>query len=277
MAPFNHPSQYTRIDTAACVGIVHREWADQFSAPEAFILSLEHNPGRVLRGGAGKGRTSVLEISGKQVYVKQYGPGRLGWRLREGLLGRMCFREWKCNCRAATAGIESAGVLAVLSERGIRSGRRVVVTSGADGVCVKDTVLAIEAGPARDALVTRLGEFVARMHNAGLYHPNLHWKHIFVESENRFTLIDMDRAILCRPLPERLAGRNVRRLAANLEQGLGREAAERFLGAYAGARNTEPAQGTSRALMRLRQGWALLVARVEHFFPAFPAGPRCAG
>jgi tRNA A-37 threonylcarbamoyl transferase component Bud32 len=63
-------------------------------------------------------------------------------------------------------------------------------------------------------LARKLGEFIRKLHDKGIYFRSLHFGNIVLTPENRFGLIDIsDMKLFNRPLPEKLRLRNFRHSA----------------------------------------------------------------
>jgi tRNA A-37 threonylcarbamoyl transferase component Bud32 len=96
-----------------------------------------------------------------------------------------------------------------------------------------------KTGDERREIARRLGEFVARMHEMGIEHPDLYAKHVLVDPQTqRFALIDWQRSRTPRRLSIQDCCRDLAALNASLSDELaGDQFRGEFLQAYARARN----------------------------------------
>jgi tRNA A-37 threonylcarbamoyl transferase component Bud32 len=98
-----------------------------------------------------------------------------------------------------------------------------------------------KTGEERRETARRLGEFVARMHETGIEHPDLYAKHVLVDRQtHRFALIDWQRSRMPRQLSLQDCGRDLAALNASLADDLaGDQFRGEFLQAYARTRNPD--------------------------------------
>lgn len=74
----------------------------------------------------------------------------------------------------------------------------------------RDLVEAFRSGEPPGPVLHRLGEEVRRLHQAGVWHADLHVKNVLL-AKGAVTLIDFDRARVVSPVPERMRIRNLLR------------------------------------------------------------------
>lgn len=134
---------------------------------------------------------------------------------RFGRVHSVCRIEWD-NCDALNrAGIATCPLVAFGEETGpLWEHFSFILTAAAPGQTVEDFLRAAPPSPVREQTLRALARFVRRMHDAGLFSPDLFTRHVFLTNPGpspTFTLIDMarlDRA------PARSARKRARDLAA---------------------------------------------------------------
>lgn len=198
----NHFENFQPVLDGDIAGVVRCDVVELLGDLHRLFEEVAEHPGTILRGGGGQGVTSRREIGGRAVFCKMYKPDRLHRRLRDKFVGLRCLREWHANCLVTEAGVATAPLVAAVAERHGLSTRHLVISDPAPGHPVAhwlDGRLGPIADPA--AFLGSLVAFVIRLHAVGLCHPHLHAKHVFTADGREFTLIDLDRATLCQPLP----------------------------------------------------------------------------
>jgi tRNA A-37 threonylcarbamoyl transferase component Bud32 len=203
LPPFgNHFENFQPVMDSDIAGVVRRDaiaWLGDF---RHVFCDVTGSPGTVLRKGGGQSVTSRREFNGQTVYCKVYRSDRLHRRLRDRLIGFRCFREWHANCLVNEAGIATAPIVAALAQRRGFSTLQLVISEPASGRSVAHWLEGRPGAlPNRAAFLAALAGFLARLHGVGVFHPHLHAKHIFTVDGHTFSLIDLDRATICQPLP----------------------------------------------------------------------------
>jgi len=141
---------------------------------------------------------------GGEWYLKRYRAADWKARLRRCLRGATACRESRAMCAVEQLGIATADVVAVLGPRcrGIDRDSW-LVTAGVPGAVPLDEWLADHesdvAGADRRSIVRQVAEMMARMHDGGLWHGDLHAGNFLVQPSDvdhpgarwRLVLIDM--------------------------------------------------------------------------------------
>ncbi|HKY94114.1 MAG TPA: lipopolysaccharide core heptose(I) kinase RfaP, partial [Kiloniellales bacterium] len=198
--------------------------------------------------GEGKRRqarreTLAVTLNGERHYLKRHGGA--GWRelaknwltLKPPVLG--AGEEWRALNGLAALEIAAPRAL-VYAARGLDPSRRrsaVLMAALPAGEAVEDRVQRPPALTTRErhALLRRIAHTVRRMHGGGIAHRDLYLCHVFELSDGRIALLDLHRAILARPLPERWIAKDLAALAwSSLPYGLSGRDRLRFLSAYHG-------------------------------------------
>ncbi len=208
----------------------YAESFDGFTLPDT--SSGEH-------GGANRqGRGELIPMSlagasGERALVRRC--------LRGGLLGRLLkdlylggksprpLRELEVSQYARSQGIPTPEILAVAIERVGPFFYRgaVVVREISPGSDLQAELLAIGCnGPPsqmlrKRRLISLLGELVAKMHAAGIWHADLHLKNVLAADEGgepKLHLLDLDAASVRNPLPDLGARMNLLRLYRSVEK-----------------------------------------------------------
>lgn len=184
-----------------------------------------------------RGRGAVVSAplpgrAGERMVVRRYRHGGalrvLGSRILLGA-GRP-FAELRALAAALATGVPAVRPIAALSEPLAPGLSRGLIATAEEKGSV-DLREALETGTfvrrsERRALAARLATAVRRLHDAGIFHADLHVKNVLVldkrekgEKEADVVLVDFDRArLLGRPLPARLRYRNLFRLDRSLEK-----------------------------------------------------------
>ena len=142
--------------------------------------------------------------------------------LRRGAVWSICRKEWH-NCRTLqAAGIPTCPLIAFGEDNGLLWERfSFILTAAAPGQPVDEFLRGTPASPLRRRTLDHLARHIRKMHDAGLYTPDLFTRHIFVAFPDSsasqplhaaapaFSLIDMARL-------DRSSARNVRLAARDL-------------------------------------------------------------
>lgn len=139
--------------------------------------------------------------------------------LRRGRVWSVCHEEWD-NCQALqAAGIHTAELVAWGEDCGWLGERfSFIITRSADGSqTLGEFLRTCRDFRTRRTVLASLANEVRRMHNAGLYAPDLFTRHIFLDARApapRFCLIDMARLDRSVGSPDRLRARDLAALNA---------------------------------------------------------------
>lgn len=194
-----------------------------------------------LRSGVPLSGGDATALRGRGAVVSAPIPGRPGERMvvrryRHGgalrffgslmlLAAGRPFAELRALAAAGEAGVPAARPIAALS-RGLAPGlsRGLLATAEEPGcVDLLEALRSRQLGRSeRRALSRGLARAVRRLHDAGIFHADLHVKNVLVREsspDGGVVLVDFDRArVLGRPLPPRLRYRNLFRLDRSLEK-----------------------------------------------------------
>jgi len=171
------------------------------------------------------GRGKVLLIKGKQgeVAVRNYRHGGL-LRLFTGdrfFFGARPFQEVAVTEEVNSAGVPTLEILAAIVERGWGGWYRgYLVTkylpSATDLISYLDKK---PQGERRKAVIEKAAEAVKRIHQAGIYHADLHLKNFLVEGkEPKVYLIDFDKSEVFPHLRPSRRMKNLKRLDRSAEK-----------------------------------------------------------
>ena len=182
------------------------------------------------RGPAKRG--SVQELAGPDqggVVVRRYSHGGLlGGLLGEFHLG--CARAWeevRTSELARQNGVMTPEVVAVRTEKCFGPFYRLdLLTRKIDGAQTLDAWL--RSGPTHSDCRDQLGRaarFCRQMHDAGLFHADLHIRNLLVNPSGEIVVIDLDRSRFLDRIEPEMAARNLFRLNRSVEKfGVPREA-----------------------------------------------------
>ncbi len=167
--------------------------------------------GQPLKTHGGKRDVFRIEIPGATLFLKRnWRPHKkdgLGSLLRHGEVRSVARREWENCLRLQRAGIRTAELVAygeecgplwekfsfIITEAAPGQPLSEFLEPGGTGVSpVSSTQSAGRTAGKPVALVEALAREIRKMHDAGLFSPDLFARHIFVDGD-RFTLIDMAR------------------------------------------------------------------------------------
>jgi len=202
------PPGYTALAVGSRRAVVRNDLVPAFG-PWLVGLSLEAPPRAVPLGG-GRGGTFVLPIDDQARAVVRFGR-------RGGIVGRLVharylglrprpFRELRVSLAARARGAPIPEVLAV-GVHGWVLYRSAVVTLEVPGAAPALAALGRATNGAERQAVGRVaGTAVARLHAAGVMHPDLNLSNILVDAGGA-TIVDLDRARLVQPAGGRLRRR----------------------------------------------------------------------
>jgi tRNA A-37 threonylcarbamoyl transferase component Bud32 len=192
--------------------------------------------------------------AGVDYFVKYYRVRRMKARLQSLLHCSQSHKAWRYSYRLANRGICTPQAVAHL-KCGKLLGRQehLLITRGIPGQTLRDVVQSQPALHARRALLRAMAEFLARLHETGVYHGDFSALNVIVqkdaESANgwRIHLIDLDAIRSMRYIPLRRQIKNLDELGRNftsLKEVSIRDRL-RFLCCYQMAR-TKPPHSTQR-------------------------------
>ena len=171
------------------------------------------------------GRGEVLLIKGRQekVAVRRYQHGGLLRRLTGDrfFFGARPFHEVAITEEVKSAGILTLEILAAIMERGWGGWYRgYLITrylpSALDLISYLDKELEVKR---RKAVIEKAGESVRKIHQAGIYHADLHLKNFLVEEKGpKVYLIDFDKSKIFPLLKPSRRMQNLKRLDRSAEK-----------------------------------------------------------
>jgi tRNA A-37 threonylcarbamoyl transferase component Bud32 len=238
----------THTETAEIAGI-RWEFAPEFRA------SLEGPVAGLLAGTPPAAaerlkQTRVREVwrvddpHGAPFYVKRYLSPNAAIGLRARLRGSKAQREAGTARALAARGIDTVHPLAVGEGRG--PGLRLESVLVTEAIPHQDDLIRRLGdrsctGPARRRLLTRLGRYLAKLHDAGIDPPDLHGENLLLRTdpEEAFALIDVDGIVLGDPLPRARRENSLARTLHSLRDVTQRTDRARALRAYLDATGIE--------------------------------------
>ena len=171
------------------------------------------------------GRGEVLLIKGKEggVVVRKYRHGGLLRRLTGDLFffGARPFQELAITEEVKSAGIPTLEILAAIMERGWGGWYRgYLITRYLPSTIDLIAYLDKESeGNRRRAVIEKAGESVRRIHQAGIYHADLHLKNFLVDGKGpKVYLIDFDKSKVFPHLKPSGRMKNLKRLDRSAEK-----------------------------------------------------------
>ncbi|MBN1919185.1 MAG: glycosyltransferase [Verrucomicrobia bacterium] len=224
---------------------VQPEWQARLAKGDLWT-AVEHAPAAA--GLTGRSDLRLVEINGARLLCKRMQHGGLLAKL----LGdryvdhRKPLSEMRVAAHALAHGVPTAELPAVLTERAAPPFYRYWVLSKEIAGCTNLLEYLRERRPRREriAAVAAAARAVAAMHDAGLYHADLHLKNILVRfdasGEARAFIIDFDKAVLEPHMSMQRRFTNLRRLWKSAEKAraagfaIARSDMVRFLVEYAG-------------------------------------------
>ena len=185
------------VKSGNCYILQPRDGAQEFDVECFDVDYWKGKPGFENLGG-GRGGSCLVEIEGNRAILRQYHRGGYVGNLLSNQylwLGKTMtrpWREWKVLQRAIRAGLPVPRPIAACA---CRSG--LVYRAALLMTYLEDTEMLTQR-LARDILPPelwhRLGLLIKRMHGEGIRHADLTSDNILIDSQNRFYLIDFDKA-----------------------------------------------------------------------------------
>ena len=155
--------------------------------------------------------------------------------------------EFANAVRLQSLGIPGIEPLAYGEAAGLLPGESALVTRAAVAAMPLETALLQYLSPGdRRALAEAFGRFVARMHNAGVVHPDAHPGNFLIGSDANFTLIDL-HSLRFGPVGDREATSMLVQLNRWFQERVTRADRARFFAAYCAARATFPGDPAAAA------------------------------
>lgn len=224
---------------------VQPDWKDRLAGTDLHEAALHAPPAP---GFAGRGDLRLLEINGARLLCKQMRHGGLLARLLGSryLDRRKPLNEMRIVSHALAHGVPTAALPAVITKRAIPPFYRYWAFSQELPDAVDLLAYMRTHPPRRERIpaIAAAAQAVRAMHDAGLFHADLHLKNILVrladaESPEAF-IIDFDKALLAPHMTVRMRFKNLRRLWKSAEKAraagfdITRSDMFRFLVEYAG-------------------------------------------
>jgi tRNA A-37 threonylcarbamoyl transferase component Bud32 len=174
-----------------------------------------------------------VRLPGLSVYVKQHHlPDRKTW-LRQCLRAPKAHREFERMRALQRRGVPAPVPLGWGSRPGVLGvGESFLVTAALDDVVSLNEIRSED----RRSVALQLGRFVARMHDAGVLHGDLHAGNFLMRRSGEIFLVDLDAVRLGSRLDESTSLANLAMLAAAFARRCSRSDRLRFLASYAWAR-----------------------------------------
>lgn len=215
--------------------MVHEKWVSVLGPdPEGLFRQLDVEPGRVVRGGGGQGRTSVREVAGHRMFCKFYRPGRWSRRLRDIRGFRRAERELHACLRVEEAGVPCALIVAAIAVGFPWSMHHLLLTLPAEGRSLRELLDDPAATPASTGVaLAQAADFIADMHYRGVFHNHLSTPHVFLDAHGRGMLIDLESARVEENLSREFRQLNIRQVCDDvLKSPNGQENVQRFRRLY---------------------------------------------
>lgn len=176
--------------------------------------------GEEVASGRGGARRLILR-GGKVVYVRKYLRGGLmRFLVRDLYLVRppRPVRELEATETARAAGCRVPIVHAIAVEESGPFYRGWIVTSAIDEARSYIDVFAAADEAGRGVLLSAAGAAIRRLHNAGVYHPDLNGHNLLLDAAGEVAVIDFDRAAIAAPGLHRLAEKGRDRFWRSLQK-----------------------------------------------------------
>lgn len=140
--------------------------------------------------------------------------------LYTGMKNTRVYREFALMCDLYQQGLPVVEPIAALVKRSGLIYRGDIITralEGAQSLCER-----LQAGPLNEHTLERIGQTLARFHNAGVYHADLNINNILFDGEDNVYVIDFDRGEIRQPEPQ-WQQQNMARLARSFAKEAGRQ------------------------------------------------------
>jgi len=177
----------------------------QFEAEHFDPEYWRHQPDFVATIG-GRGGSSLIEIDGRKAVLRRYHRGgAVGEMFHDqylwmGVRLTRPWREWEILVRARKAGLPAPEPIAACASRNFLSYRAALITGFLDDTEMLTQRLRREKLPADGWY--QLGLLIKRMHAAGIRHVDLTSDNILMDSQDRFYLVDFDKARIMNQLDD---------------------------------------------------------------------------
>jgi len=213
----NSPEDFEQVVAGRLRGVVHKRLAAALGNLDRLDDTLEQCPREVLRKAGGQGVTARCDFPTGPIFLKKYAPGNLERRLRDIFGVGRAMREWESNCSAHRAGVRTATFVAALSQKHTFGSTHYVLTLPAPGLSISKRlrVPGIEPAEQRDVMM-RFGKFARYCHEKGFWHAHFQIKHVFVDPDWNFTVIDLERSRVDAAISSSAKERNLRQVKRSL-------------------------------------------------------------
>jgi 3-deoxy-D-manno-octulosonic acid kinase len=180
----------------------------------------DREPDASTYGGRGATRRVVLP-GGRAVFVRKYVRGGFARHVLRDLYvmyPERPIRELIVTETARAAGCPVPQVLAVCVDYSVIGYRGSIVTEAIEGARPLIDVYAERDPAGRPALLSAVGNAIAGLHAAGVYHVDLNAHNVLVGPAERVSFVDFDRAFLGPPADAARADAARRRLWRSIEK-----------------------------------------------------------
>jgi len=183
--------------SSKCFILQSQECVHEFSGEQFKAAYWQHQPGHQATMG-GRGGSYLIDVDGRKAVLRRYRRGGFVSKLFSDQylwLGKSLtrpWREWNILQRALKAGLPVPEPIAACACRTGVWYRAALITAYLEGTEMLTQRLQREKLPS-DAW-HRLGLLIKRMHAEGIRHADLNSDNVLIDSQNRFYLIDFDKA-----------------------------------------------------------------------------------
>lgn len=185
------------IDSAGCRVRQQADLQWQFRAEHFSAGFWQQQPGFAATLG-GRGGSCLIEIDGRKAVLRRYHRGGVVGNLFSdqylwlGQAQTRPWREWEILERARVAGLPAPQPIAACTCRSLLWYRAVLITAYLEGTEMMTERLRRERLPGHSWHL--LGTLIKRMHVAGIRHADLTSDNILMDADDRFYLVDFDKA-----------------------------------------------------------------------------------